>query len=117
MENIQKQINFGITENFKSIGNKLEWSVPEVLIKEETHFFTSTQKFYIKDKALTNHWVGPSKINPIDVDFFVHIKVIINELESSLNVDDTTESPVVTEVVQEDVSVNNERKKRHKIDS
>ena len=33
-------------------------------------FRTSSFKFYIKDEDMSCHWVGHSKMNPIDVAYF-----------------------------------------------
>ena len=52
--------------------------------------------FYIRDKAMNNHWVGNSIMKPIDVDEFFNKKVIICELESSLNEDAAIDASVVT---------------------
>ena len=43
------------------------------------------------------HWVGHLKTKPIDVDELSYRKEIINELESSLNVNGQTETSVVAE--------------------
>ena len=90
-------------------------------------FYTSHYKFYIKYKAIRNHWVGHSLIKPIDVDDLFNKRIIIRELESSLNddgaiytsivEDDKIEASVVVYLVQEDASVNTEIKKRGKIAS
>ena len=73
------------------------------------------------------NWVGHSKLIPIDFVELFNRKVIINELESSLNnynkpessvvAEDETEALVVAEVVQEDGYTNTEIKKRDKIAS
>ena len=44
---------------------------------------------FIKDKTTTNHWVGYSLIKTIDIDEFFKIRVIINELDASLNDSDS----------------------------
>ena len=51
--------------------------------------YNPSHKFYIKDKTLTNHWVRHSLMEPIDVDELFNRRVIISELEASLNDDDT----------------------------
>ena len=73
---------------------------------KERPFFTSFHKFYTKDKDITNHWVGHSKMKPIDDDKLFNRKVIIDELESDLNDYDKTEASSVTEVVQEGAFLN-----------
>ena len=76
--------------------NKLEWVDPKSHNVNIDHFFTSSHKFYIKDKDMTCNWVGNSKMKPIDADELFNRKEIINELESSLNKNDQTEESVVT---------------------
>ena len=73
------------------------------------------------------NWVGHSKLIPIDFVELFKRKVIINELESSLNnynkpessvvAEDETEALFVAEVVQEDGYTNTKIKKRDKIAS
>ena len=46
---------------------------------------------------MTNHWVGHQLIKPINVDKFFNRRVIIRELGSSLNDDDTIDASVVAE--------------------
>ena len=57
------------------------------------------------------HWVGRSKMKPIDVEELFNRKVVIDELETNLNDNDKTEALVVSEEIQEDASVNTKRKK------
>ena len=54
-------------------------------------------KFYIKYEAIMNHCVGHSPMKHIDVDELFNKRVIICELESSLNDDDTIDASVVSE--------------------
>ena len=78
---------------------------------KEKPLCTSSYKFYIKDKSPKNHWVGHSLVKAIDADKFFNIRVIISELESSLNYDCVidasiflvvkTEASVFVELVQE----------------
>ena len=53
---------------------------------------------------MTCHSVGHSKIKPLDVDKLFNRKVVINELESSLNINDQTEASVVAEKVPKEDS-------------
>ena len=46
---------------------------------------------------MTNHWVGHLLIKSTDVDEFFNIRVIIRELEYSLNDDDAIDASVVEE--------------------
>ena len=43
------------------------------------------------------HWVGCSLKKPIGVDEFFNLRVIIHQLESSLNDDDKIDASVVAE--------------------
>ena len=52
------------------------------------------------------HWVGYLKMKPIDVDEFFNRKEIINELESSLNVNEKTKASVDAEKIPEEASAN-----------
>ena len=47
---------------------------------KENPFCKFSHKFNIKDKDMTNHWVGESKMKRIDTDELFDSKVIINEL-------------------------------------
>ena len=47
------------------------------------------QQVYIKYKTPTYHWVGHLLMKPIEVDKLFKIRVIISELETSLNDDDS----------------------------
>ena len=60
-------MNLEMTANSKSIGIRLSGLLAEVLMRRKT-LFTYSHKFYLRDKYLTNHWVGNSKMKPIDVD-------------------------------------------------
>ena len=46
---------------------------------------------------MTNNWVRHSLIKPIDVNELFNRRVIIRELESSLNYHDTIDASVVAE--------------------
>ena len=75
--------------------DNLEWVVTKVLHVKKIHFCTSSQKFYIKDKYMPNHWVGNSLMKPIDVYEFFNREVIINKFESGLNENDAIDTLVV----------------------
>ena len=47
-------------------------------------FRVSSNKLCLKDNDKTSHWVGNSKLKPLDLEAFYKIKIIINELEDSL---------------------------------
>ena len=64
---------------------------------KEKPFFTSSQTFFIKDKAMKNHCVGHLLIKTIGVDELSNRRVIIRELGSSLNDDDAIDASVITE--------------------
>ena len=46
--------------------NKLEWVDQEMRKIKKNPFCSSTQQFYIKNGKLACHFVGHSKLNPID---------------------------------------------------
>ena len=56
----------------------MSWS--EEAQYEDNPFWTSLFMFYIKYKYLSCHWVGYSKINPIDVDKLFKRKVLNDEI-------------------------------------
>ena len=88
-------MNLGTTVHSKSIGIIFSGLFPEVLMWIII-FFISSHKFYIINKYISNHWVGHSKMKPIDVNKSFNRNVIINELEFSLNDDDDkTEASVI----------------------
>ena len=64
----------------------------------KTPFFAYSHKFYIKDKAMKSHWVVHSLMKPIDDDKIFNRRVIIRELGSSLNDDDSIDASVIPEV-------------------
>ena len=66
----------------------------------------SSFKFYIKDEYISCHWVGYSKINPIDVAELFKIKAYNDEKDSTLKVDDQTEETVDTEDITEEAHAN-----------
>ena len=59
--------------------NTIEWVYPKSRNVNINTFCTSGHRFYTKDKDMTCHWVGHSKMKPIDVDEFFNIKAIINK--------------------------------------
>ena len=61
------------------------------------HFLISPQKFYIKDKTHKNHWFVHSLMKNIDIDELFNRKIIISEVEYSLNDDDEIELSGITE--------------------
>ena len=77
--------------------NKLEWDVPRIRNVRKKPFCKSSHTFYIKNKTPTNYWIRHSIMKPIYVDELFNRKVIINELESSLNDDDAIDASVVPE--------------------
>ena len=60
-------------------------------------FVNLTTIFYITDRSPKNHWVGNSLMKTIGVDELFNKRVIVSELEYSLNDDDAIYSSVVTE--------------------
>ena len=60
-------MEIGITGNPKSIGISLSGLFQEVVMQINL-FNISSNKFYIKDKAMMNHWVRDSPMKPIDDD-------------------------------------------------
>ena len=60
--------------------NKFEWVNPISLIERNTNFCVSTKNFYLKDNDKTSHWVGHSRLKPLDLEDFYNSKRIINEL-------------------------------------
>ena len=73
-------MKIGMTGNSKSFGISLSGLFPDVFCEDKRKYFTPPHKFYIKDKAMTNHWVGDSLIKNIGFDELFNIKVIINVL-------------------------------------
>ena len=51
--------------------NMLEWIDPKTISKRVKQFSVSSNKLYINNKDRTAHFVGRSKLNPLDiVDFY-----------------------------------------------
>ena len=46
--------------------NKLEWVNPRIRIEGNNPFCVSSKKFCLKYKDKTAHWVGNSKLKPLD---------------------------------------------------
>ena len=56
---------------FQLYWNKLEWVDPKSIPKIVKPFSVSSKKFYINNNDRTAHFVGNSKLNPLDiVDFY-----------------------------------------------
>ena len=68
---------------------------------EDNPFFGSPFKFYIKNKDITFHWVGHSKIKPIGVDEFFKRKAFNNESDSTVNINEPTDKIVIAEYILE----------------
>ena len=77
--------------------NNLELVFPKILNVNKTPFCTSYHNFLIIDRNPTNHWIGLSRIKPIDVDDLFNIRFIMSELEASFNDNDTFNSSGITE--------------------
>ena len=54
--------------------NKLEWVNPKSLIEGKNPFCVSTKNVYLKDNSKTSHWVGYSKLKPLNLEEFYRIK-------------------------------------------
>ena len=52
--------------------NMLEWVDPKSTLKRVKPFSVSLKKLYINNNDITAHFVGHSKLNPLDiVDFYI----------------------------------------------
>ena len=78
----------------------MEWVVPKIFNVKKNTFGTSYRKFCMKYKTPTSHWVVNSLMIPIGVDELFNIRVIISELEDSLNDDDTIDASGIPEAKQ-----------------
>ena len=92
--------------NSKFIEINLEWVDSKRLNLKINPFVTSSFKFYIKDKDISCHWVGHSKMRPIDVDEFFKRKSFNYETYQTLKFNDQTEEPVDEEDITEEVCAN-----------
>ena len=57
---------------------------PRILTEGNNTFGVSTNKFYLKYHDKTSHWVGHSKLIPLDLEDFYKRKIIINGVEAIL---------------------------------
>ena len=60
--------------------NKLEWVFPKSLNVKKNPFCKISHKFYIKYKAMENHWILHLLMKPIDVYELNNIMFITREL-------------------------------------
>ena len=97
MKNLQQSHQHWNDWKFLINWNDLEWVFPRSQNLKKKPFCTSSHKFYIKYKSTINHWIGHSIIKPIDANELFNRRVIISELEYSLNDDDTIGASVLTE--------------------
>ena len=65
--------------------NNIEQVNPRNLSEGKNHFCFSYKTFYLKDNNKYLHQVGDSKLKLLDLGEFYKRKIIINELEASLN--------------------------------
>ena len=59
-----------MTENFRYIGINLSVIIQEVLLNENP-FCVSSKRLCLKDNNKTDHWVGQSKLKPLDMEDFL----------------------------------------------
>ena len=62
----------------------LEWVDPKTTPKIVKTFSVSSNKFYINNKDRTAHFVGNSKLNPLDIVGFYEIKQTNENMETEM---------------------------------
>ena len=66
--------------------NMLEWVNPKSTTKQVEPFSVSANKFYIKNNDRTAHFVGHSKLTPLDCVDFYERKEIIENMENEMKI-------------------------------
>ena len=62
---------------FKIHCNKLEWVNPRIRDENKNQFCVSSIFFCFKDNFKPAHWVGPSKLRPLDINHFLKITIFL----------------------------------------
>ena len=66
--------------------NMLEWVNPKSTTKRVKPFFVSSKEFYINNNDRTAHFVGHSKLTPLDCVDFYERKQINENMETEMKV-------------------------------
>ena len=64
--------------------NMLEWVDPKTTYKRVKPFSVSSKKFYINNNDRTAHFVGHSKLNPLDIVEFYKRKQTNENMETEM---------------------------------
>ena len=78
--------NFLNKWKFKIHWNKFEWVNPRNRNERKNPFCVSSNFFFLTDNNKTTHWVGNSKLKPLDKNDLFKRKKVIDDIQASLTV-------------------------------